>query len=301
MNHISDQELIDILLPSVPITTLGALCQSNSRLRQICQEDRLWHNKVIYDYPQWVNNKDEKMTWQDWYRFLAMSNYVPIYINGEVKGSIFLNSNNYQRVVGDLYDEVIPEKQEIFMIAMVDGGFRPLFIFKYPSTQPFIHNNGQIKDVKKIVVMNHDYIRSSDPVEITPLDVFIEATSNDQLYGIITIDGKFINSQDLGEFIDENTYNLINDLHLLQIYPPNYQDIPIPNHETMVGYLQRHDINPFGYFPMDNETITFYYFWLISGINREEIVKLIYDKLVETNRLHYLTGPLSEISPDEEE
>lgn len=294
MQSISDQELVDILLPQLSFADLQQLCRTDRRFHLLCQNDDLWRTKVSQDYPEWIDQKIEGWTWRKYYNFLRLSWRVPIFIDVHSTEIVWLNPYNYTKIVEKIYAEFTPEDVNKFMVTFVDTGFHPIYIFKYPNLQPTIIDNN-LHQTSKIVVIHHRYIQASIPEEIKPFDIYLELTADDELHGIITQEGEFINSYDQGTFESNKDY-LIGDLRVLNLYPSKYEDIMIPDVGTMVMFLQHHNLDPYHpYFPIDEETIPFCYIWLKSGVSREEMVTMIYNRLEETLHLHFLTGPLDEI------
>lgn len=103
LTSLPDNYLIDIILPSLPIERLNLLCRGNSRLNNICRNQRLWRHKTLLDYPQYYNTKPSNETWKEFYMTLH-SRYVLVFEGNDFIGSIKIYSNDTR---DNIEDEVI--------------------------------------------------------------------------------------------------------------------------------------------------------------------------------------------------
>ena len=49
--HLPDDVLIDEILPRLPIPQLGLLCQTNSRIRELCNQPTIWYQRLNNEIP----------------------------------------------------------------------------------------------------------------------------------------------------------------------------------------------------------------------------------------------------------
>jgi len=72
-------DLLTYQLIHLPIDTLINLCQTNSRIAKLCNDDYLWQQRVINVFKDRVNDKNSNNTWKAFYFNLLNSHIVPIY------------------------------------------------------------------------------------------------------------------------------------------------------------------------------------------------------------------------------
>ena len=51
MLNLPDGVLLDVIFPKLPVDILGKICSMNVRFNTLCQNDKLWLNKTLNDYP----------------------------------------------------------------------------------------------------------------------------------------------------------------------------------------------------------------------------------------------------------
>jgi hypothetical protein len=55
-------------------TTLGKLCQTNKYVKQLCQDNDFWRNRLVKTYPEVTNPQQylqqRNLTWEQYYKFL---------------------------------------------------------------------------------------------------------------------------------------------------------------------------------------------------------------------------------------
>lgn len=298
--RLSDRELMDVILPSLPTRDLLNLCQCNRHLYRLCSDDNLWRHKVLKDYPQRLLRPEGLTTWFAYYIYLTRHWQIPVFIDSHLARMVTISEdpNTLQQIVADFYLEITPKNPNRFMIAFVDTGFHPIIVYKWPSLQEYSYDDDWSK-IAKIVVMRHDYIRiKEDPNQINPYDIYLETISDEEeVHGIITLDGKLLDAIDLGDIKENSLYNMLATVTALNLHP--IEEIPIVPVEEMANFLRSHGIEPYTqWYPLSADKIRSYYEWMISGASQQDMHKLIYTHLKTRGYLHHLTGPVEEISFD---
>lgn len=111
--QLPDEVLIDEVLPRIPVPQLATLCQTNSRIRHLCNQPGIWHERIRFEFPELVGtvpdvspmifyfdalkwydktnkdfpnapNKPAELLWSQWYRRLLIG-------SGHIKRLVFVD------------------------------------------------------------------------------------------------------------------------------------------------------------------------------------------------------------------
>lgn len=72
------------LFPHLTGKDLLALCQTNQAFAEACRDERVWEERVLGEYNNYVIHKPENISWKKYYILILNSQQIPIYYNEEV-------------------------------------------------------------------------------------------------------------------------------------------------------------------------------------------------------------------------
>ncbi|SNW62101.1 F-box domain-containing protein [Orpheovirus IHUMI-LCC2] len=93
INSLPNELLIDQILPYIHLDNLSSLCSSSQRLQSLCQDERLWLNRINIEYPDQLIKKRKNEGFKSLYLRLVKDDTVPVYENGDIIGYVQLRDD----------------------------------------------------------------------------------------------------------------------------------------------------------------------------------------------------------------
>ncbi len=103
-----DEIILNILIKTNDLDTLGRWCQTSKRVARICNDKQLWKTKVLNEYGKGIVLKSGE-TWKDKYRTFSSSKIAPISVISsgydhygivDEKGLLYMGGNNENGQLG---------------------------------------------------------------------------------------------------------------------------------------------------------------------------------------------------------
>lgn len=135
-------DMLISIFEQLPLSELSSMCQNNSKFRAICQREQLWQKRTENEFGH-VPEKPDNLSWRDYY--LSFFHSVPIYWNGDVIGTILINSENRQETIENLVKALDKHfhLDQLETVALflndsnpthnVNGNMKPVFGLLYPE------------------------------------------------------------------------------------------------------------------------------------------------------------------------
>lgn len=117
------------ILPRLPLKALLKLCQTNSQLRNLCQLEQLWENRIKYEFPIAYNTKNAylEFSWKQFYFHLNEHQTIPIYANGDIVDSLKVYPYARERTVKE------GSKWQYATLILINDRRQPILIISYPD------------------------------------------------------------------------------------------------------------------------------------------------------------------------
>lgn len=184
--NLPDDVLINEILPNISLNDLAKLCQSDVRLRNLCQSESLWQNKMKLDFPN--VSKPTPLTFKQFYMFLIQADRVPVYRHGDIVMNTLVTVNNRDYAINDIKNKLNGPASLIFIGA---GCGRDFFIDGVAST----HNNEylgifNVEKITYILIVDGNIFESDDDIERKVKDYIktdlLSTQSKIPIYGFIS-------------------------------------------------------------------------------------------------------------------
>ena len=154
---LTDDVLINEILPKLPLTDLIKLCQSDKQFETLCQSNQLWQNRSRLSInPNMLNQllngyQQDPFSWKNFYLYTMSSFTVPIYIYGDIVNTQPIYYNNLELTIDDLITS-LEKPFDIYSIIFLDELSRPISTYSYPSNESNYFSD-ELKSIKKIVIV----------------------------------------------------------------------------------------------------------------------------------------------------
>lgn len=156
----------------IPTRDLLNLSQCNQRFHQLIQSSEsestelLWQRKVRLDYPDEVACRDEiNDSWQEYYRWLAITRSVPIFYQGSILCKIRFKDYLCSIIAKDLHQE-IPEKN---IVVFTNSFLEPVVVIQDSSIVRLTPVN---MEISKVVIVTQLEPRSNLKYILTSMILF---------------------------------------------------------------------------------------------------------------------------------
>ena len=127
-----DDVLINEFLPTLDLKQLGSLCQSDLRIRSLCNNDLMWKNRVRREYRDAMQEKWIEKNWRDYYRYLLNTVSIPTLVEDEYIGNVRIDPKNLMPTVNRLIQRLEFRPDETISFIFLKGSF-PISIYYYPE------------------------------------------------------------------------------------------------------------------------------------------------------------------------
>lgn len=82
----SDDTLLEEILPSLPLDALTNFCITNRRIHALCDEDVIWAYRIQKEFPDKMDSKPPESSWYDYYFTIAPYKEIPIWKDRNIIG-----------------------------------------------------------------------------------------------------------------------------------------------------------------------------------------------------------------------
>lgn len=162
---LSDQILINIILPRFPYNTLQNLFFINIRFKNICRDEDLWRIKISNEFPTYCLNKPNIINWRNFYRFM-LGRVIPVYYNGDRLGYIPFNQNQINIVMHlliNVYICCIQNTNDINII-FIDRDRNLVINVEYPSQLICFGNiTNNYETINKVLIISNKLLSPPQP------------------------------------------------------------------------------------------------------------------------------------------
>ncbi len=152
----SDDTLLEKILPSLPLDALTNFCSTNWRINALCGEDVIWANRIQKEFPDKMDSKPPESSWYDWYFTIAPYREIPIWKNRNIIGYEQFHVANEIPSSGASTSKMLPLQNGV--LVYTTKGLNPIDVV--------IYQNGEIVEKKHYNVSRDDIARvifSEDP------------------------------------------------------------------------------------------------------------------------------------------
>lgn len=130
--------LFEILLNSTP-ETLTKICQTNERLKRICNDEHLWRQKLIKDYPYVTNKPIPYATLKQLYidLYLSKIKYIPVFYEGELLTFLWICARDSKEKIEKSIYEILPKpkfKRDDYIFEYQQNG-NNIINFTFPNSR----------------------------------------------------------------------------------------------------------------------------------------------------------------------
>lgn len=131
---LSDDILIAEILAQLPLKTLKQLCQSDAKLRKLCQSETLWENRIKREFPkEYVYHNPNNLTWQQLYQQLNNYKIVPVYANGDIISHLRIYFDKFEYTFSRSRQFQKYGKYGMIDVVLLDQNSNPIIILSPPS------------------------------------------------------------------------------------------------------------------------------------------------------------------------
>lgn len=113
IESLPDEILFNVLV-NLGLPDLLNLCQTSRRVYNICQDDTLWYQRIIREFPWEINSKPGGQTWEEWYIYVYNHQDIPVYRNGKLLGTVRIQNNDPTSTFGRLEQYLDDASQIIY-------------------------------------------------------------------------------------------------------------------------------------------------------------------------------------------
>ena len=131
LQNLPDDVLINEILPTISLSELSALCRGDARIRSLCNNERLWLNRIRREYPEEVKNMASGQTGKEYYRYLRRTVSIPVLVEDDYEGNVRVDPKNLMPTINELMKKLNVRPDEILSFIFLKGTI-PLAVYNHP-------------------------------------------------------------------------------------------------------------------------------------------------------------------------